>query len=98
MYFVVGKEKKRCRMDSWAKQKWQVGFPIQFLFNRLSFVAMALCQMSHSHISIFKGILLFQRCLKYLSIPFLHNCLYKLLTKKLTIFCPFSSWHVNCIC
>jgi hypothetical protein len=80
---------KEMQMDSWAKQNWQRGSPVQFSFNILSFVTMALCQINHTHTLIFKGILFFRKCLNDQSMSFLHSCSYKLLTVNSLFFVHF---------
>jgi hypothetical protein len=50
---------------------------------------MALCQMSHNQILIFKGILIVHKCLKDLSTAFLHRWLYTDLTVKIPFFVHF---------
>jgi phosphate/sulfate permease len=63
-YFAAAHSKKRWDMISSLWKNWQEALPIHLLLSKLSFVAIALCQINHSHIFIFRGILLFHRCLK----------------------------------
>jgi hypothetical protein len=50
--------KKRWVTVSLSLQNWQRGLPDQFHFNKLSRVAIALCQMGHNQILILRGIFL----------------------------------------
>jgi succinate dehydrogenase hydrophobic anchor subunit len=83
--YLAADKRKKMQNGFMGTTELAKGSSVQFLFNRLSFVAMAFCQINHSHTLIFKGILFFHKCLNDLSMPFLHSCLYKLLT----VSCPF---------
>jgi hypothetical protein len=50
---------------------------------------MSLCQINQSQTFIFKGILLFHKWKKDLSIPLLQRCLYTDFNKEFATFSPF---------